>query len=73
MITGFKFAQELKKRILKHKNIKEKSKIIESIGKILFIASIPSIVGFLSFIPTDYVGLSELGIISAIGLVVGLI
>ena len=30
-------------------------------------------IGFLSFIPTNYTGLSELGIISFIGLVVGLI
>ena len=29
-------------------------------------------VGFLSFIPTNYIGLSELGIISFIGLIVGL-
>ena len=30
-------------------------------------------IGFISFIPTDYTGLSELGIISFIGLLVGLI
>ena len=30
-------------------------------------------VGFLSFVPTNYVGLSELGVISFIGLIVGLI
>ena len=30
-------------------------------------------VGFISFVPTNYVGLSELGIISFIGLIVGLI
>ena len=29
-------------------------------------------VGFLSFVPTNYIGLSELGIISFIGLIVGL-
>ena len=54
------------------KSTQPKDKLF-SITKILFIASIPSIVGFVSFIPTDYVGLSELGIISAIGLMVGLI
>ena len=71
---GIQICSRIKeKNFLTHETIKDKSKIIESIGKILFIASIPSIVGFLSFIPTDYVGLSELGIISAIGLVVGLI
>ena len=71
---GIQICSRIKeKNFLKHETIKEKTKIIESVGKILFTASIPSIVGFLSFIPTDYVGLSELGIISAIGLVVGLI
>ena len=71
---GIQICSRIKeKNFLTNKNIKDKSKIIESIGKILFIASIPSVVGFLSFIPTDYVGLSELGIISAIGLLVGLI
>ncbi len=48
-------------------------KNIDLISKTLFIASIPSVIGFLSFIPTDYIGLSELGMISAIGLMVGLI
>ena len=71
---GIQICSRIKeKNFLKHETIKEKTKIIESIGKTLFTASIPSIVGFLSFIPTDYVGLSELGIISAIGLLVGLI
>lgn len=46
---------------------------IFSILSSLIIVSITSIVGFLSFIPTDYVGLSELGIISSIGMFVGLI
>ena len=46
---------------------------ISQISKILIIAAVPSIVGFISFIPTHYIGLSELGIISAIGLIVGLI
>ena len=61
-----------KKIDLQTKSTQPKDKLF-SITKILFIASIPSIVGFISFIPTDYVGLSELGIISAIGLMVGLI
>ena len=43
------------------------------VSRTITIASIPSIVGFLSFVPTKYTGLSELGIISAIGLFVGLL
>ena len=46
---------------------------IFSISSSLIIVTITSMVGFLSFIPTDYVGLSELGMISSIGLIVGLI
>ena len=45
----------------------------KSIFKSLLIVSITSMIGFLSFIPTDYIGLSELGIISSIGLITGLI
>ena len=47
-------------------------KEIKNIRSTLIIASIPSMIGFLSFIPTDYIGLSELGRISFIGLLVGL-
>ena len=61
------------KNFLTNAIVKKKTKVINLIGKTLLIASIPSIFGFLSFITTDYVGLSELGIISAIGLIVGLI
>ena len=43
------------------------------VSKTISIASVPSIMGFLSFVPTKYIGLSELGIISAIGLIVGLL
>jgi hopanoid biosynthesis associated RND transporter like protein HpnN len=46
---------------------------LSSVSRTITIASIPSIVGFLSFVPTKYTGLSELGIISAIGLFVGLL
>ena len=64
-------------RILENKNRSEnKTTISEDVKKIsntLIIASIPSMVGFISFVPTNYVGLSELGIISFIGLIVGLI
>ena len=45
---------------------------LNSISNTLLIASIPTMVGFLSFVPTNYIGLSELGIISFIGLIVGL-
>ena len=43
------------------------------ISSTLLMASVPSMVGFISFIPTNYIGLSELGIISFFGLIVGLL
>ncbi len=60
-----------------NEEIRKKSKefIIEktkNIASTLLIASIPSMIGFLSFVPTDYNGLSELGLISFFGLIVGL-
>ena len=61
-------------RILERKEV-EKVNIfpgLNSISNTLLIASIPTMVGFLSFIPTNYIGLSELGIISFIGLIIGL-
>ena len=61
-------------RILERKEV-EKINVfpgLNSISNTLLIASIPTMVGFLSFIPTNYIGLSELGIISFIGLIVGL-
>ena len=45
---------------------------LNSISNTLLVASIPTMIGFLSFFPTDYIGLSELGIISFMGLIVGL-
>ena len=45
---------------------------LNSISNTLLVASIPTMIGFLSFFPTNYIGLSELGIISLIGLIIGL-
>lgn len=60
-------------RILEKKKSSHFISSIQTISKTITIAAIPSIIGFLSFIPTSYVGLSELGIISAIGLLTGLL
>ena len=63
-------------RILEKNVFIDKSSIVndtKEISSTLLIASIPSMIGFLSFTPTNYIGLSELGIISFIGLVIGLI
>ncbi len=70
------YAIQVCSRISEKINFKKKNDCVVkvySIYKTLLFASIPSIIGFLSFIPTDYIGLSELGMISAIGLIVGFI
>ena len=61
-------------RILERKDVEKINvfKGLNSISNTLLIASIPTMVGFLSFIPTNYIGLSELGIISFLGLIIGL-
>ena len=55
------------------KNRVKKFNNLTNISKTLTIVAVPSIIGFMSFVPTDYKGLSELGMISAIGLVIGLV
>ena len=68
------YGNQIVLRILERKDV-EKINIfpgLNSISNTLLIASIPTMVGFLSFIPTNYIGLSELGIISFIGLIIGL-
>ena len=58
------FGIQICSRVLESKNFIEKKIIVKKISSIsntLFIAVIPSIVGFISFVPTDYIGISELG------------
>jgi hopanoid biosynthesis associated RND transporter like protein HpnN len=42
------------------------------IGGSLMLAATAIVLGFLAFLPTDYVGVSELGIIAGVGMVIGL-
>tara|TARA_B100000886_G_scaffold340077_1_gene307804 strand:- start:3 stop:2507 length:2505 start_codon:yes stop_codon:yes gene_type:complete len=71
------FGIQICSRFLEKKKSPKKSiylfQSIKSISITLVTAAIPSMVGFISFVPTDYAGISELGIISCIGLLVGLI
>lgn len=46
---------------------------INSIGFSLFLCALTTAIGFLGFIPTDYSGVSELGIISSAGMFIGLV
>ncbi|MFP5517595.1 MAG: MMPL family transporter [Alphaproteobacteria bacterium] len=43
-----------------------------SVGAPLSLSTLCAIIGFLSFVPTDYLGLAEFGVISALGMVVAL-
>jgi hopanoid biosynthesis associated RND transporter like protein HpnN len=45
---------------------------MSGVGSSLFLCALTTALGFLSFIPTDYAGVSELGIISGGGIFIGL-
>ncbi len=46
---------------------------IRDVGSSLFLCALTTAIGFFAFIPTDYAGVSELGIISGGGIFIGLI
>ena len=46
---------------------------MSGVGSSLFLCALTTALGFLSFIPTDYAGVSELGIISGGGIFIGLL
>lgn len=60
-------------RVLGMENYAAISDSIHKVGFSIFLCAITTSVGFLAFIPTDYSGVSELGIISAGGMFIGLI
>jgi len=44
----------------------------EGVGGALFLSAVAAAIGFLSFLPTDYRGVSELGLISGVGMFIAL-
>ncbi len=46
---------------------------LEGVGSSLCLCALSTVIGFIAFIPTDYAGVSELGIISGGGIIIGLI
>jgi hopanoid biosynthesis associated RND transporter like protein HpnN len=48
-------------------------KTIKTIGVSIFLCALTTSIGFFAFIPTDFVGVSELGIISGVGMFIGLV
>ncbi len=46
---------------------------IKTIGVSIFLCAFTTSIGFFAFIPTDFLGVSELGIISGVGMFIGLV
>lgn len=66
------FGIQISMKLLQSKTLNLSEKL-RSFSFSILIVGISSIIGFLSFIPTKYIGLSELGIISSIGVIVGVL
>lgn len=69
------FGIQLSLRMREIKTYKTKNVIssIKDISRSIIIVGTTSIIGFLSFVPTEYIGLSELGLVSTIGVLVGIV
>ncbi|MGR9072083.1 MAG: MMPL family transporter [Gammaproteobacteria bacterium] len=59
-------------RLHHHSNLDAIHHSIQSVGSSLFLCALTTSIGFFAFIPTDYSGVSELGIISGVGMFIGL-
>ncbi len=46
---------------------------MDTVGRSLFLCAVTTAIGFFAFVPTDFVGVSELGIISGAGIFIGLL
>ena len=66
------FGIQISMKLLQSKTL-NLSENLKSFSFSIFIVGISSIIGFLSFVPTKYIGLSELGIISSIGVIIGVL
>ena len=61
------------RRVRGYANDKAIHHSMKGVGSSLFLCALTTALGFLSFIPTDYAGVSELGIISGGGIFIGLL
>lgn len=55
-----------------HTNAEAVNHCLQGVGSSLFLCALTTAIGFFAFIPTDYSGVSELGIISGGGIFIGL-
>ena len=59
--------------VKKHNNHRAIKNALHSIGFSLFLCALTTSIGFFAFIPTDYKGVSELGLISGVSMFIGLL
>jgi len=59
--------------VKKHDNITAIKNALHSVGFSLFLCALTTSIGFLAFAPTDYKGVSELGLISGVSMFIALI
>lgn len=71
---GIQFSVRFRAERLVHEDLKEALAAAgASLGSSLALAAAAITLGFFAFLPTPYVGVSELGIISGLGMVIGLV
>ena len=71
---GIQFSVRFRAERLEHPTLREAlSAAASGIGGSLALAATAIVLGFIAFLPTSYIGLSELGVIAALGMVIGLI
>ncbi len=58
--------------VKKHNNPQAIKNALNSVGFSLFLCALTTSIGFFAFIPTDYKGVSELGLISGVSMFIGL-
>ncbi|MCK5356302.1 MAG: MMPL family transporter [Methyloprofundus sp.] len=56
----------------KHNNSQAIKNALHSVGFSLFLCALTTSIGFFAFVPTDYMGVSELGLISGVSMFIGL-
>lgn len=61
------------RRVRNYSNVDSIHHSMSGVGSSLFLCALTTALGFLAFIPTDYSGVSELGIISGGGIFIGLL
>ncbi|WP_448191539.1 MMPL family transporter [Azospirillum sp. sgz301742] len=67
---GLRYQEELRRGLPTRAAVLEAAR---GVGGPLSLSTLCAIIGFMSFVPTEYLGLAEFGVISALGMVVALV